>query len=260
MKELLNYVPGFKTDKKWKKAVAITYYLLCFLAIFTNGFGALLILITIPVVLFSIIGVIKDKRKKGFLIAVLCGILLFSVGIKLEGTRQAKATVSNNIIVAQNKVIADKKVEKIAKAKVISDAKAKEIADARAMEDKKTADAQDIKDKETARLQVIEDKKIADEQQAKAESESQAQLNDQEETVKTATVENNNSVSNNKIAASKPVSKQTNSGVMVWLSATGNKYHAINNCGRMNPDNATQVTLEEAENSYSPCSKCNPPQ
>lgn len=47
---------------------------------------------------------------------------------------------------------------------------------------------------------------------------------------------------------------------MVWLSATGTKYHSINNCGRMNPDNATQVTLEEAKNSYGPCSKCGPPQ
>ena len=69
MKELLNYVPGFRTDEKWKKTVAIIYYLLCLLAIFTNGFGGLLILITIPVVFFSIIGVIKNKNKKGFLIA-----------------------------------------------------------------------------------------------------------------------------------------------------------------------------------------------
>ncbi|MCB2300423.1 ComEC/Rec2 family competence protein [Clostridium tagluense] len=54
--------------------------------------------------------------------------------------------------------------------------------------------------------------------------------------------------------------KQTNSGTMVWLSATGDKYHSINNCGRMNPNKARQVTLEEAKSSYSPCSKCGPPQ
>lgn len=44
---------------------------------------------------------------------------------------------------------------------------------------------------------------------------------------------------------------------MVWLSATGEKYHSINNCGRMNPDNATQVTEEYAiNNGYGKCSKC----
>lgn len=44
---------------------------------------------------------------------------------------------------------------------------------------------------------------------------------------------------------------------MVWLSTTGEKYHSINNCGRMNPDNATQVTEEYAiNNGYGKCSKC----
>lgn len=32
----------------------------------------------------------------------------------------------------------------------------------------------------------------------------------------------------------------------VWLSATGSKYHSINNCGNMNPSKARQVTLDQA--------------
>ncbi|MBZ9608614.1 MBL fold metallo-hydrolase [Clostridium estertheticum] len=94
------------------------------------------------------------------------------------------------------------------------------------------------------------------------------------------TANNSESVSNAKVVAPKPIQeaapeeirkttpepiqetapKQTNSGGMVWLSATGDKYHSINNCGRMNPNKARQVTLDEAKNSYSPCSKCSPPQ
>lgn len=43
----------------------------------------------------------------------------------------------------------------------------------------------------------------------------------------------------------------------VWLSATGSKYHSINNCGNMNPNKARQVTLEEAVRlGKSQCSKC----
>lgn len=43
----------------------------------------------------------------------------------------------------------------------------------------------------------------------------------------------------------------------VWLSATGEKYHSIPNCGRMNPATARQVTLGEAIGlGYGPCSKC----
>ncbi|WP_258881048.1 ComEC/Rec2 family competence protein [Clostridium tagluense] len=85
--------------------------------------------------------------------------------------------------------------------------------------------------------------------------------------VKTTTKSANmNSVksASTKVAAPKVIKevapKQTNSGTMVWLSETGSKYHSINNCGRMNPNKARQVTLEEAKNSYSPCSKCGPPQ
>lgn len=45
--------------------------------------------------------------------------------------------------------------------------------------------------------------------------------------------------------------------VKVWISETGSKYHSKNNCGRMNPNKAYQMTLEAAENSgYTRCSKC----
>jgi len=45
--------------------------------------------------------------------------------------------------------------------------------------------------------------------------------------------------------------------VMVWLPATGEKYHNKNNCGRMNPDKARQVTKSEAERlGYEPCGRC----
>lgn len=44
---------------------------------------------------------------------------------------------------------------------------------------------------------------------------------------------------------------------MVWLPATGEKYHSIPNCGRMNPDKAREVTKSEAESrGYEACSKC----
>lgn len=50
--------------------------------------------------------------------------------------------------------------------------------------------------------------------------------------------------------------QQNNISQMVWLSATGDKYHSINNCGRMNPSTARQVTLQEAQSGYQRCSKC----
>ena len=44
---------------------------------------------------------------------------------------------------------------------------------------------------------------------------------------------------------------------MVWVSETGSKYHRINNCGRMNPDKAVQMSQADAEaRGLEPCKKC----
>lgn len=52
-------------------------------------------------------------------------------------------------------------------------------------------------------------------------------------------------------------SSNDSSGGMVWLSATGSKYHSIPDCGNMNPNNARQVSKSSAEaRGYDACSKC----
>ena len=52
-------------------------------------------------------------------------------------------------------------------------------------------------------------------------------------------------------------SSDNSGGGMVWLSATGSKYHSIPDCGNMNPNNARQVSRSSAEaQGYDACSKC----
>ena len=49
----------------------------------------------------------------------------------------------------------------------------------------------------------------------------------------------------------------SNTGILVWKSATGKKYHSINDCGNMNPNKATQITRSEAQAlGLGQCSKC----
>lgn len=43
---------------------------------------------------------------------------------------------------------------------------------------------------------------------------------------------------------------------MVWLSATGTKYHNKPNCGNMNASRARQVPLSEASQNYEACKNC----
>ena len=66
---------------------------------------------------------------------------------------------------------------------------------------------------------------------------------------------------NTQQAASENAVQKSNSdsgsSIMVWISATGSKYHSKNNCGRMNPNKATQMTEQEAiSQGYGKCSKC----
>jgi len=43
----------------------------------------------------------------------------------------------------------------------------------------------------------------------------------------------------------------------VWLSATGTRYHSINNCGNMNPARASSMTRGEARDAgFQACARC----
>lgn len=64
--------------------------------------------------------------------------------------------------------------------------------------------------------------------------------------IQTTATTNSTAVTNNK-----------NNSQTCYLSETGSKYHRINNCGKMNPNKATQTTVENAEGQgYDRCSKC----
>ena len=65
----------------------------------------------------------------------------------------------------------------------------------------------------------------------------------------------------NDAAATESYAAQTDTsdtqGRMVWISATGSKYHSIPDCGNMNPDKATQETESQAlSQGYEACKKC----
>lgn len=58
--------------------------------------------------------------------------------------------------------------------------------------------------------------------------------------------------------ATEPTTTTNVGDELVWVSETGKKYHSKNNCYPMNPDNARQVTKNEAVNELGlePCGKC----
>ena len=76
-------------------------------------------------------------------------------------------------------------------------------------------------------------------------------------TPQAATVMRNSNRATTNTQATVPDQSTTPATQMVWLSATGEKYHSINNCGNMNPKKARQVTLDEALSLHKGiCPKC----
>lgn len=133
--------------------------------------------------------------------------------------------VQNNVNILQEK---KEEAEKIAKAE--AERKAKEEAEKKAQEERER-----IAQEEAERI-------------AKENAEVAAQ---NQQSSSTYEVAGNNTYNNSSVVSETPV------GEMVWLSATGTKYHRINNCGNMNPNNARQITIDSAiSQGYEACKKC----
>lgn len=137
------------------------------------------------------------------------------------------AVVNNDVTVLQ-----EKKAELDRLAKEEAERIAKEEAERAAREEAERL-AREEAEREAARLAQEEADRLAAQQQ-----------------------QNNNNIASGSGNGQAATGTETPVGQMVWLSATGEKYHSINNCGRMNPNNARQVSLESIKGQYQPCSKC----
>ena len=134
------------------------------------------------------------------------------------------------------------------------------------LEAAKKAEEEKKKQEEIAKKEEEERKK--QEEIAKKEAEEQAKR-EQEEAERIAQEQANSSVYSASASVNKTVQsedpgtqetytvQETPTTRMVWISATGSKYHSKNDCGSMNPSNATQISLDDANaRGMSPCSRC----
>lgn len=95
MKDILKYVPGFRTGQKLKMVVASIYYIAC-LSTLTSGFGNFLCSIAAPFLIFHAISGVRKKSKSSIAIA------LVAFGIAFIGTKISPATTTDPDKVASN--------------------------------------------------------------------------------------------------------------------------------------------------------------
>ena len=139
--------------------------------------------------------------------------------------------------------IAKEEAEKLAKAE--DEKKAKEEAEKKAKEE-----AEKLAKEEAERLAKIEAENRAQEEENNRLAQQQTNYDNTSNESYSGGSDNSNQ-STVGAEVSNPI------GETVWLSATGDKYHRINNCGRMNPANASQVSIGDAQaKGFGACSKC----
>lgn len=98
MKEVLKFIPGFRSGTKWRMIIAGIYYLI-FLTALTSGIGIFLFIESIPFVVFYGIKAFK-VRKREPIILVIIAFIVMSLGIGLAPTTQtnisSKAAASSD--------------------------------------------------------------------------------------------------------------------------------------------------------------------
>lgn len=101
---------------------------------------------------------------------------------------------------------------------------------------------------------ILESTKLQDEN--KSLQDEIVSLKNQLEQAKTAQIQSTTSTSTTSYETSTNIPSEP-VGSMVWITATGKKYHNKPDCGRSNPNTSYQVTLSEAQSmGYGACKKC----
>ena len=149
--------------------------------------------------------------------------------------------------------------QKAAEEKAAKEKAAKEAEEKRQAEEKAAKEAEEKKQAEEKAAKEAEEQKAAEEQKLLAAQSEKTTL--QETSVAAVATQSEPAQPKETAVVEEPPAPEesipTPVSEMVWLSATGEKYHSKNNCGRMNPNKARQVSLEDAiSGGYGKCSKC----
>lgn len=72
---ILGYIPGFRTDTRWKKVIASIYYLITLICLF-GDVGNFLVMAALPFFIMNIITALRGNEKKYFAPAVIAFVVL----------------------------------------------------------------------------------------------------------------------------------------------------------------------------------------
>ena len=193
------------------------------------------------------------KKRKAFVIVALIGMIIGFTFINPTQEDINKLKAEKTTVLAK---IDSSKEELSTLNKDISDLKEK----INQLNDEKQKQEQLLKDT-TAKVELKQKEEAEKQRQAEIEKQKQEEANSisqsssnnssKKSTSNNSSNAKSNSYNSDNPQPSKPV------GEMVYITATGKKYHRKNKCGNTNPARTSYIPLSEAESmGYTPCSKC----
>lgn len=279
MKDFLQQVPGFRSNKTWKKVTASIFYALLLMSIIGGGLEGLLITGGLGLLVFSIIEIVGNKRKGNKVAAPIAILLIAAILIAAGGS-----------ISTENKAIAEDN-EKIESLMKDNKELKSEIEDLKSVNENLKSDNEELKSLDNKfedennelksenneledevrdlKEEIEELKKDVKDLEAKKEREKKEQekkvaaASKKSSTKSSSTKSTVSGSTNTKSSSKKTVSSgsgnsskgsssQSGKG-QVYVTPTGSKYHS-KACGR---GNYTASTLANAKaRGLTPCSKC----
>lgn len=217
------------------------------------------------------------KKRKGFIILALVGIILgFSfyknpTPEEINNLKAEKATILTNLDSSQKELSTlNEDISKLQDGvtSLTSENQKQEevLKDTTAKIEQQKKDEAEVKAKEEAEKKQQEE--LEKQKQAEAEriAKEEAEKNNSQASTNASnnSYESNTNNSTNKSNSNSSQSSSSHSqgeskpvGDMVYITATGKKYHRINNCGKTNPAKTSYIPLSDAQSrGYTACSKC----
>lgn len=108
MNSLLKYIPGFRSDKKWKKIIASIYYILS-LIMLASGIGMFLFTVSLPFIVFYGIKAFNTRKSQSIII-LIAAVIICSLGLGL--TPKTDIKTNNTSVTAKAAGSASSSVKK----------------------------------------------------------------------------------------------------------------------------------------------------
>lgn len=267
MKEWLKYLPGFRSDKTWKKVTASIFYAIYLLFSFLVGLDFFLIVGGLALLAFGVLSLIKSLRNKKALktpvLLLLIAIIFFTTGVSASSYKDAtvkkleeasialaeneKLQTRNNDLEKENNDL-EKEISLLITENENFQVRNEEL---QGTNEKLQLEIKELKEEKEKLVEKEREREEAEEQRLAEERKKEEAKKQEQQTASSSSNNSSKAVSSDSSSSSQTSTDKQSREVLI--TRTGKRYHN-KVCGN---GNYFSATLKEAQSrGLTPCQKC----